>query len=164
MGIFSSQTARFSSFLKSPLRVWYSLRKIMLKQPDDSSGHSALGGYATIVLLAICIIMAVTGHFQQMIFCMKGLLPILRRLYQAGFNCTSHDRKCTIGSDCFASSCAVNLFLAAEKNLVPAMITGSRPKAVGPSGAITMPTFFGLVAVAADWFVPTRAITETKPF
>ena len=63
-GFSGSQTARFSSFLKSPLYVWYSLRKLMLKQTDDLSGHSALGGYATIVLLTICIVMAVSGSFS----------------------------------------------------------------------------------------------------
>ena len=36
----------------------------MLKQTDDLSGHSALGGYATIVLLTICIVMAVSGSFS----------------------------------------------------------------------------------------------------
>ena len=63
-GFSGSQTARFSSFLKSPVYVWYSLRKLLLKQTDDLSGHSALGGYATIVLLTICIVMAVSGSFS----------------------------------------------------------------------------------------------------
>ena len=31
------------------LYVWYSLRKLMLKQTDDLSGHSALGGYTCVV-------------------------------------------------------------------------------------------------------------------
>ena len=150
-GFSGSQTARFSSFLKSPLHVWYSLRKLMLKQPDDLSGHSALGGYATIVLLAICIIMAVTGSFSTDDILYEGPFAHFAPDYIKLASTVHHMTENVLFAVIVLHLLALLIyFWRLKKNLVPAMITGSRPKAVGPSGAITMShTFFGLLLMTA---------------
>ena len=63
-GFIGSQTARFSSFVKSPAAVLASARNLLAGQTDNRSGHSALGGYATLILLAVCLVMAGTGSFS----------------------------------------------------------------------------------------------------
>ena len=145
-GFSGSQTVRFSSFLKSPLYVWYSLRKLMLKQTDDLSGHSALGGYATIVLLTICIVMAVSGSFSTDDILYEGpfarFAPDYIQLASSVHHMTENALYAVIVLHLLA---LFVYFCRLKKNLVPAMITGSRPKAVGPSGSITMShTVFGL--------------------
>ena len=146
-GFSGSQTARFSSFLKSPLYVWYSLRKLMLKQTDDLSGHSALGGYATIVLLTICIVMAVSGSFSTDDILYEGpfahFAPDYIKLASSVHHMTENALFAVIVLHLLA---LFVYFWRLKKNLVPAMITGRRPKAVGPSDDLpTSRTVFGLL-------------------
>ena len=146
-GFTGSQTARFSIFLKSPLSVWFSLRKLMLKQTDDLSGHSALGGYATIVLLTICIVMAVSGSFSSDDILYDGpfahLAPDYVELASTVHHMTEKALFTVIVLHLFA---LFVYFWRLKKNLVPAMITGRRPKAFGPSGELTISrTVFGLL-------------------
>ena len=146
-GFSGSQTARFSSFLKSPLCVWYSLRKLMLKQTDDLSGHSALGGYATIVLLTICIVMALSGSFSTDDILYEGpfahFAPDYIKLASSVHHMTENALFAVIVLHLFA---LFVYFWRLKKNLVPAMITGRRPKAVGPSGNLPISlAVFGLL-------------------
>ena len=150
-GFSGSQTARFSGFLKSPRCVWYSLRKLMLKQTDDLSGHSALGGYATIVLLTICMVMAVSGSFSTDDILYEGpfahFAPNHIKLASSIHHMTENALYAVIVLHLLA---LFVYFWRLKKNLVPAMITGSRPKAVGPSGVIPMAhTVFGLLLMTA---------------
>ncbi len=146
-GFIGSQTARFSSFLKSPLSVWYSLRNLILKQTDDLSGHSALGGYATIVLLTICFVMAVSGSFSTDDILYDGpfahFAPDYINLASSVHHMTEKALIAVIVLHLFA---LFVYFWRLKKNLVPAMITGRRPKAIGPSGNLPMShTIFGLL-------------------
>ena len=146
-GFLGSETARFSSFLKSPLAVGSSLRQLMLKQTDDLSGHSALGGYATIVLLTICIVMAVSGSFSTDDILYDGpfahLAPTYIKLASSVHHMTEKALFAVIVLHLFA---LFVYFWRLKKNLVPAMITGRRSKAVGPSGDLpTSRTVFGLL-------------------
>ena len=150
-GFSGSQTARFSSFLKSPIYVWYSIQKLMLKQTDDLSGHSALGGYATIMLLTICIVMAVSGSFSTDDILYEGpfahFAPDYIKLASSVHHMTENALFAVIVLHLLA---LFVYFWRLKKNLVPAMITGSRPKAVGPSGAIPMShAVFGLLFMTA---------------
>ena len=150
-GFSGSQTARFSSFLKSPLYVWYSLRKLMLKQTDNSSGHSALGGYATIVLLTICMVIAVSGSFSADDILYEGPFAHFAPDYVKLASSVHHMTENALFAVIVLHFLALFVyFWRLKKNLVPAMITGSRPKANGPSGAITMShTVFGLFLMTA---------------
>ena len=146
-GFLGSETARFSSFLKSPLAVGSSLRQLMLKQTDNLSGHSALGGYATIVLLTICIVMALSGSFSTDDILYDGpfahLAPDYIKLASSVHHMTEKALFAVIVLHLFA---LFVYFWRLKKNLVPAMITGRRPKAVGPSGDLPKSrTVFGLL-------------------
>tara|TARA_B100000963_G_scaffold329589_1_gene319087 strand:+ start:608 stop:1297 length:690 start_codon:yes stop_codon:yes gene_type:complete len=148
-GFLGSQTARFSSFLKSPPAVWSSLRQLILKQTDELSGHSALGGYATIVLLTICIVMAVSGSFSTDDILYDGpfahIAPDYIKLASSVHQMTEKVLFAVIILHLFAMFV---YFWRLKKNLVPAMITGRRPKAVGPSGDLSMlRTVFGLLLI-----------------
>ena len=106
----------------------------MLKQTDDLSGHSALGGYATIVLLTICIIMAVSGSFSTDDILYEGpfahLAPDYIKLASSVHHMTENALFAVIVLHLLA---LFVYFWRLKKNLVPAMITGSRPKAAGES-------------------------------
>ena len=146
-GFTGSQTARFSSFLKSPLSVWSSLKRLMSKQTDHLSGHSALGGYATVVLLTICLVMAVSGAFSTDDILYDGpfahLAPDHIKLASSVHNMTEKALFAVIVLHLFA---LYVYFWRLKKNLVPAMITGRRLKAVGPNGDLRMSrTVFGLL-------------------
>ena len=146
-GFIGSQTARFSNFLKSPILVWSSFRNLMLKQKDDLSGHSALGGYATIVLLTICLVMAITGSFSTDDILYDGpfshLAPDYMKLASSLHHMTEKALFAVIVLHLFA---LLIYYWRLKKNLVPAMITGRRTKAVGPSGDLPMlHTVFGLL-------------------
>ena len=54
-GGIGSQTARFTTFVKSPAAVLASARHLVIGQTDNQSGHSALGGYATLLLLMVLL-------------------------------------------------------------------------------------------------------------
>ena len=148
-GFLGSQTARFSSFLKSPLAVCSSLRKLMLKQTDDLSGHSALGGYATIVLLTICIVMAVSGSFSTDDILYEGPFALFAPDYIQLASSVHHMTENALYAVIVLHLLALFVyFWRLKKNLVPAMITGRRPKAVGPSGDLSMlRTVFGLLLI-----------------
>jgi len=146
-GFTGSQTARFSSFLKSPLSVWSSLQGLMAKQTDHLSGHSALGGYATVVLLTICLVIAVSGAFSTDDILYDGpfahLAPDHIKLASSVHNMTEKALFAVIVLHLFA---LYVYFWRLKKNLVPAMITGRRLKAVGPNGDLRMSrTVFGLL-------------------
>ena len=148
-GFIGSQTARFSSFLKSPLAVCSSLRKLMLKQTDNSSGHSALGGYATIVLLTVCLVMAVSGSFSTDDILYDGpfahLAPHYANLASSVHHMTEKALFTVILLHLFA---LFVYFWRLKKNLVPAMVSGRRPKAIGPSGNLSkLREVFGLLLI-----------------
>ena len=150
-GFAGSQTARFSSFLKTPLSVWSSLRKLMLKQTDNLSGHSALGGYATIVLLTICLVMAVSGSFSTDDILYDGPFAHLAPNYISLASSVHHMTEKALFAVILLHFFALfAYFWRLKKNLVPAMITGRRPKAVGPSGELSiLHTVFGLLLMTA---------------
>lgn len=63
-GFIGSPTARFSQFLTGPMAVFRTLSDLRHKITSSKPGHSPLGGYATLALLAIPLMMALTGSFS----------------------------------------------------------------------------------------------------
>ncbi len=150
-GFTGSQTARFSSFLKSPLSVWSSLQGLMSKQTDHLSGHSALGGYATVVLLTICLVIAVSGSFSTDDILYDGPFAHLAPDYIKLASSVHHMAEKALFAVIVLHLFALFIyFWRLKKNLVPAMITGRRPKAVGPNGDLRISrTVFGLLLMTA---------------
>jgi len=137
-GIIGSQTARFSSFVKSPLAVLASARRLIAGQADNLSGHSALGGYATLMLLAVCLVMAGTGSFSTDDILYDGPFAHLAPDYVKTASRIHH-----LAEKILFAVIALHLlalfvyFWRLKKNLVPAMVTGRRAKASGPTGQLS---------------------------
>lgn len=63
-GFFGGEHARFLGFLRPPAAVFAYLRGLFDKQSPQSVGHSALGGWAVVVLLAAIFAQAASGLFN----------------------------------------------------------------------------------------------------
>ena len=64
-GFFGSEHARFRSFVRGPSAVWRSLKSLGDKNSSETTGHSALGGWAVLVLLAATLAQGISGLFNN---------------------------------------------------------------------------------------------------
>ena len=60
-GVAGSDTARFRSFLASPMAAFAHLRHFARREPDREIGHNAAGGWMVLVLLALLALQVGTG-------------------------------------------------------------------------------------------------------
>jgi cytochrome b len=60
-GLFGSESARFTRFLRSPAAAVRHLRHLMRAEPDDEVTHNAAGGWMVMALLVIVLAQALTG-------------------------------------------------------------------------------------------------------
>ena len=60
-GVVGSDTARFRSFLASPMAAFAHLRHFARREPDREIGHNAAGGWMVLVLLALLALQVGTG-------------------------------------------------------------------------------------------------------
>ena len=137
-GGIGSQTARFTTFVKSPAAVLASARHLVIGQTDNQSGHSALGGYATLLLLMVCLVMAVTGSFSTDDILYDGPFAHLAPDYVNTASRIHHLTEKILFAVIAMHVLALFIYLwRLKKNLVPAMITGRRANAIGPSGRLS---------------------------
>src|SRR5215213_870886 len=73
-GFIGSDTARFRSFLRSPLAGLHHLTQITRREPDTEIGHNAAGGWMVLVLLALLAAQATTGLFSNDDIMLEGPL------------------------------------------------------------------------------------------
>ena len=163
-GFMGSQTARFSHFVKGPKAFFAGLKALKDKQADSRAGHSAVGGYATLALLAITLMMALTGSFSTDDILYDGpfyhLMPQWAK--QAG---TLHHfgEKLIFLIVILHLSALAYYYFAVKKNLIPAMVTGKSDKATGTGGAISRgKTILGLFLIAACVAIAQSA-TQLRP-
>ena len=64
-GFFGSEHARFRSFVRGPSAVWRYLKSLGDKNSSETTGHSALGGWAVLVLLAATLAQGISGLFNN---------------------------------------------------------------------------------------------------
>jgi cytochrome b len=64
-GVVGSETARFRSFLASPLAAWRHLRHLLRREPDRQVGHNAAGGWMVCVLLALLLAETLSGLYDN---------------------------------------------------------------------------------------------------
>ena len=148
-GFIGSQTARFSSFVKSPAAVLASARNLLAGQTDNRSGHSALGGYATLMLLTVCLVMAGTGSFSTDDILYDGPFAHLAPDYVKAASRVHHLTEKILFAVIALHFLALFIyFWRLRKNLIPAMITGKRAGTVGPLGRLSLSrTVLGLVVM-----------------
>ena len=64
-GIWGSNTARFSGFVASPLRVVRYLRALARGEDEHYLGHNPAGGWSVLVLLGLILVQGVCGLFAS---------------------------------------------------------------------------------------------------
>lgn len=64
-GVVGSDTARFASFLRSPLDGLRHLRRMRIREPDTEVGHNAAGGWMVLLMLAVMCVQVGTGLFAN---------------------------------------------------------------------------------------------------
>jgi cytochrome b len=64
-GIWGSEHARFSQFLRGPGAVIGYLKKLTSRDAEQSVGHSAVGGWAVVILLLASFVQAFSGLFNS---------------------------------------------------------------------------------------------------
>ena len=149
-GVVGSQTARFSQFVRPPSEALAVISQIFRGEADKRAGHSALGGYAVILLLLVCLVMSLSGSFSTDDVLFEGpfvmlaptLAPLAERIHAVTENLI------------FA---IILLHLAAmavyyfrlKKNLIPAMVTGNHKNLYGPNGRLSRGrTMIGVLGLA----------------
>jgi cytochrome b len=60
-GIVGSETARFTSFLSSPLTALSHLRGLFRREPDEQIGHNPAGGWMVLLLLSLLTLEVLSG-------------------------------------------------------------------------------------------------------
>ncbi len=146
-GVTGSQTARFSRFMRPPQEALAMLARIRRGEADNHAGHSALGGYATLLLLTVTLIMSLSGSFSSDDVLYEG--PFVH-LWPAitGFAGQLHDitEKFLFLVIALHIAALLVYYFRLKKNLVPAMFTGKRQGATGNNGHISRRhTVFGLI-------------------
>ena len=63
-GFFGSEHARFRNFVRGPGAVWCYLKTLGDKNSAETTGHSALGGWAVLLLLAATLAQGISGLFK----------------------------------------------------------------------------------------------------
>ena len=62
-GWFGSETARFRSFVASPMAAWRHLRHLFRREPDLQVGHNAAGGWMVMLLIGLLLLETLSGLY-----------------------------------------------------------------------------------------------------
>jgi len=157
-GVLGSETAKFSSFLVSPIAAVKYLRGLSSKDKEAHIGHNPLGGYSVILMLVVLLTQAILGLYSSDGMFFSGPLADNASDTIFGSMTAIHE---TLGYILFGlvgmHICAV-LFYAIVKrvNLVWPMITGrmlhsgdASPKVRSPLWALVAIMFAG--GVCYQW-------------
>ena len=149
-GVAGSQTARFSQFVRPPSEALAVIFQIFRGEADKRAGHSALGGYAVISLLLICLVMSLSGAFSTDDVLFEGpfvmLAPTLAPLAERIHAITEK----LIFAIIFLHLAAMAVYyFRLKKNLIPAMVTGKQKNLQGDSGFLSPArTIMGVIGLA----------------
>lgn len=78
-GIAGSESALFSDFVRGPRAVASYVRSTLTPARERFAGHNPLGGWSVVALLAVMLVMAVTGLFASDDVAFEGPLVALVR-------------------------------------------------------------------------------------
>jgi cytochrome b len=128
-GVFGSDTARFSRFLRSPAAAIQHLRGLRRREPDREIGHNAAGGWMVLLMLALIGVQAGTGLFANddgdtegplMHFVSKDESNFLSHIHSLNFN--------LIEAAIVLHILAIILYAVLKRqDLVRPMLTGTKP-------------------------------------
>jgi cytochrome b len=154
-GFFGGYHARFSHFVKAPQAVLAWLRSAK-DEPVRAAGHSPIGAYAVLALLAIAGYMATTGSMSNDDILFDGPLAHLVPQYTKAISGLHHDGQLVLFALVVMHIGAIIYYKRVKKRgLTAAMVHGRATDApgtiTGPDGGITVPHMVaGLVLLAAS--------------
>jgi cytochrome b len=152
-GCFGSETARFHSFLRSPVKAWGHLRHLFHREPDLQVGHNPAGGWMVVVLLALLLGETLSGIYLNNDIANEGPLTEWVPASIANAITALHE----ILWDALLAAVvlhvlAIGLYAAAKgHNLLTSMLTGRKhlpARVPAPRRASTMLAFLLLVVGA----------------
>ncbi len=127
-GVIGSDTARFSRFVRSPIRALAYLGRMFRREPDVQVGHNAAGGWMVLVMLALVGAQVVTGLFANDDGDTEG--PLMHFVSKASSDQLSHFHGVIF--NLLVAAMAVHvvtvlIYLVVKKqNLITAMISGKK--------------------------------------
>jgi cytochrome b len=127
-GIVGSETARFASFVRSPLAAIRHLAHLRVREPDNQIGHNAAGGYMAILLLLLLAVQVGAGLFANDGGTTQGPLGQFVSDDASDLLSTIHSYNFYVLLAAVAVHLAAIAVYAAVKkhNLVPPMISGKK--------------------------------------
>jgi cytochrome b len=148
-GFFGSEHARFRNFLRGPGAVWRYARGLFDKNSKESVGHSAVGGWAVVLLLLASLAQGVSGLFNSDDIFWFGPLSEKASAELVEQMSAFHGQfqqvlLLLIGVHVIA---ALLYFVIKKQNLILPMITGTK-RLPGVRDATTAPLWRALVLLA----------------
>lgn len=162
-GFMGSETARFRNFLTGPKAVFATAKQMWQKTSGLTKGHSPVGGYATMALLFIPLMMALTGSISTDDILYDGPFYHLASEWSNLAGRIHH-----LGEKAIILIVILHLTALAfygfilRKNLIPAMVTGKQRSLQGQDITISKGrTIFGLILMGsfiliAQWAISLR--------
>ena len=156
-GVIGGSTARFASFVRSPLRV---IGYLTGKEPHAAAGHNPLGGWSVLALLAVIALQLWSGLFAVDTDGLEsGYLSHLVTFEQGRQAAEMHEFAFNLAMVLIAVHLAAILFyrVVKRRNLVAPMVTGRDAELdpVGhglvPAGPVRFLIAAALAAVLAWW-------------
>lgn len=157
-GVIGGSTARFASFVRSPLRV---IAYLTGKAPHATAGHNPLGGWSVLALLAVIALQLWSGLFAVDTDGLEsGYLSHLVTFEQGRQAAEMHEFAFNMAMILIAVHLAAILFyrVVKRRNLVAPMVTG-RDGELDPAGQGLVPAgpvrflLAAALAAALAWWV-----------
>ena len=160
-GVFGTGTARFARFVKGPRAIWSYLRPGEGAPRAASIGHNPLGGWSVVALLLVLATQIVSGLLAVDVDGIEsGPLSYLVDFDQGRLAAAIHHTSFTVLQVLVVLHLLAILFylLVRRRNLIWAMIVGTRPIADGEPGAVSRVALWRLavailIAAAAAWWI-----------
>jgi len=160
-GIIGSDTARFRTFLHSPVAAFRHLRSFFRREPDLQVGHNEAGGWMVVVLLLLLAVQVGSGlganddgatEGPLVRFISKDTSDLLSKIHGISFNVLA----ATVGLHVAA---VLGYAVFKRQNLVRPMITGKKrlpaatraPRMAHPLLALGVALFAAAVALGVVW-------------
>ena len=150
-GFFGGEHARFRGFLRGPSAVIAYLRGLFGKHTEESVGHSAMGGWAVVLLLSAVFVQAFSGLFNSDDISWFG--PLNDRLSYAWIDALHEFHEyfpnillALIGIHVIA---ALLYLLLKRQNLIVPMITG-RKRQIRAADARAAPLWLALILLGVS--------------
>lgn len=162
-GFLGSQSARFASFLKSPLAVLRYARAIHHRAPEHRAGHNPLGGWSVIALLFCLGLQLATGLFAFDDVLVAGPFAAHVSVSASELLTEIHEYNknvllALIGLHVFA---VLWHLLVKRENLVVPMVTGRKALPMDPAlrfASVARAALIFAICAAAVWALVTWSV------